>query len=43
MIHDVNSTQFTGAKKAVDAFCAEMGILPMLVCDLHGSVILRKK
>ena len=42
MIHDVNSTQFTGAKKAVDAFCAEKGILPMPVCDLHGSVILRK-
>ena len=42
MIHDVNSTQFTGAKKAVDAFCVEKGILPMPVCDLHGSVILRK-
>lgn len=42
MIHDVNSTQFTGAKKTVDAFCAEKGILPMPVCDLHGSVILRK-
>lgn len=42
MIHDVNSTQFTGAKKAVDAFCAETGILPMPVCDLHGSVVLRK-
>lgn len=42
MIHDVNSTQFTGAKKAVDAFCREKGILPMPVCDLHGSVILRK-
>lgn len=43
MIHDVNSTQYTGAKKAVDAFCAEKGILPMPVCDLHGSVVLRKK
>lgn len=42
MIHDVNSTQFTGAKKAVDAFCAEKGILPMPVCDLHGSVIIRR-
>ena len=42
MIHDVNSTQFTGAKKAVDAFCLEKGILPIPVCDLHGSVILRK-
>ena len=42
MIHDVNSTQFTGAKKAVDAFCREKGLLPIPVCDLHGSVILRK-
>lgn len=42
MIHDVNSTQFTGAKKAVDEFCAKEGLLPMPVCDLHGSVILRK-
>ena len=42
MIHDVNSTQFTGAKKAVDEFCRKKGIIPMPVCDLHGSVILRK-
>ena len=42
MIHDVNSTQFYGVKKAVDEFCAEKGILTMPVCDLHGSVILRK-
>lgn len=42
MIHDVNSTQFTGTKKAVNEFCAEKCILPMPVCDLHGSVILRK-
>ena len=43
MIHDVNSTQFTGAKKAVDAFCSLKGILPVPVCDLHGSVIIRKQ
>lgn len=42
MVHDVNSTQFSGAKKAVDEFCAEKGILPTPVCDLHGSVLLRK-
>ena len=42
MIHDVNSTQYRGVKKAVDVFCASRGIIPMPVCDLHGSVILRK-
>ena len=42
MLHDVNSTQFTGVSKAVDAFCAERNLLPMPVCDLHGSVVLRK-
>ena len=42
LVHDVNSTQFSGAGKAVREFCAEKGILPMPVCDLHGSVVLRK-
>ena len=42
MIHDVNSTQFTGAGKAVREFCRETGILSIPVCDLHGSVLLRK-
>ena len=42
LIHDVNSTQFTGAGKAVREFCRELKILPMPVCDLHGSVVLRK-
>ena len=42
LIHDVNSTQFSGAGKAVREFCRTNGILPMPVCDLHGSVILRK-
>ena len=42
MIHDVNSTQFIGAGKAVDEFCNEKGLLPVPVCDLHGSVIIRK-
>ncbi len=43
LIHDVNSTQFSGAGKAVREFCAERGLLPMPVCDLHGSVVLRKE
>ena len=42
LIHDVNSQQFTGAGKAVREFCREKAILPMPVCDLHGSVVLRK-
>lgn len=42
LVHDVNSTQFSGAGKAVRAFCREKGLLPMPVCDLHGSVVLRK-
>ena len=42
LIHDVNSTQFTGAGKAVREFCRENGLLTMPVCDLHGSAVLRK-
>lgn len=42
MIHDYNSMQFCGVKKAVDDFCNERGILPLPVCDLHGSVVIRK-
>jgi len=42
LVHDVNSTQFSGAGKAVREFCKERGLLPMPVCDLHGSAVLRK-
>lgn len=42
LIHDVNSTQFSGAGKAVREFCTERGLLPMPVSDMHGSVVLRK-
>ena len=42
LIHDVNSMQFTGAGKAVRDFCREKKLLPMPICDLHGSVVLRK-
>ena len=42
MVHDYNSTQFSGVRKAVDDFCSARGILPMPVCDLHGSAVLRK-
>lgn len=42
MVHDVISTQFTGVKKAVDEFCKRERLIYTPVCDLHGSVILRK-
>ncbi len=42
LIHDVNSTQFSGAGKAVEEFCREKRLLAMPVCDLHGSAVLRK-
>ena len=42
MVHDYNSSQFPGVKKAVDEFCSQKEILPFPVCDLHGSVVIRK-
>ena len=43
LIHDVYSTQFCGVRHAVDEFCNGKKILPMLVCDLHGSAVIRKE
>lgn len=43
MVHDYNSTQFLGVKKAVQEFCQRIGIYAMPVCDLHGSVVLMKQ
>lgn len=42
LVHDVNGTQYPGAGRAVREFCSAQGLLPMPVCDLHGSVVLRK-
>ena len=42
IVHDYNSTQFTGARKAVQEFCAKENIYPIPICDLHGSVLLIK-
>ena len=42
MIHDYNSMQFRGVRRAVDDFCSENRIVPMPVCDMHGSAVLRK-
>ena len=43
MVHDYNSTQFLGVRKAVRDFCRKAGIHAMPVCDLHGSVVLMKQ
>ena len=42
LIHDVYSTQFSGCRKAVEEFCLKNHLFPDPVCDLHGSVIIRK-
>lgn len=42
IVHDYNSTQFTGARKAVQEFCSKENICPIPICDLHGSVLLMK-
>ena len=43
MVHDYNSMQYTGAKKAVREFCEKTNIFPVPICDLHGSVVLMKQ
>lgn len=43
LIHDYNSSQFPGVKKAVDEFCKYHDIPLIPVADLHGSVILIKQ
>ena len=42
MVHDYGSSRFRGVKKAVDEFCRKEEVEDLPVCDLHGSVILRK-
>lgn len=42
IVHDVNGTQYKGAGKAVNEFCHRYSLLPTPICDLHGSVVLRK-
>lgn len=43
MVHDYNSTQFSGAGKAVREFCKQEKVYPVPICDLHGSVVLMKQ
>ena len=42
LVHDVNGFQYAGAGRAVREFCAERGVFPTPLCDMHGSVLLRK-
>ena len=43
LIHDYNSTQFTGAGKAVRTFCRENHLMVIPLVDLHGRAILMKQ
>lgn len=42
IIHDYNSTQFPGVKKAVKEFCKENNIFVVPLSDMHGSAVLIK-
>ena len=40
IIHDYNSTQFPGVKKAVKEFCVENNVFVVPLSDMHGSAVL---
>ena len=42
LIHDYNSIQFPGAKKAVTKYAEEQGIYVIPLMDMHGSAIILK-
>ena len=42
LVHDVNGFQYAGAARAVREFCSARRLFPTPLCDLHGSVLLRK-
>lgn len=42
IMHDVNSLQYPGPSRALREFCSPRGIYPTPLCDVHGSVLLRK-
>ena len=42
IIHDYNSTQFSGVKEAVREFCIENNAFLVPLCDMHGSAVLIK-
>lgn len=43
LIHDYNSIQFPGVKKAVERYCTEEHLFVVPLMDLHGSAILIKQ
>lgn len=40
LLHDYNSTQFPGVKKAVQLYRQQSDVVVLPLCDLHGSAIL---
>ncbi|KNZ41019.1 TylF/MycF/NovP-related O-methyltransferase [Acetobacterium bakii] len=42
LIHDYNSMQFPGVKKAVDEYLNEQNLFLIPLCDFHGTAILMK-
>jgi O-methyltransferase len=42
VVHDYNNLQFSGVRDAVNEFCDEYGVVPVPLCDLHGSCIIQK-
>nr|WP_320025324.1 TylF/MycF/NovP-related O-methyltransferase [uncultured Acetobacterium sp.] len=42
LIHDYNSMQFPGVKKAVDAYLNDQKLFLIPLCDFHGTAILMK-
>ena len=42
IIHDYNSTQFPGVKRAVNRFCKENNVFVLPICDMHGSAVIMK-
>lgn len=43
LIHDYNSIQFPGVKKAVERYCKEENVFVVPLMDLHGSAVLIKQ
>lgn len=43
VIHDYNSVQFPGVKKAVERYCEEHNLFVVPLGDLHGSAVLMKQ
>lgn len=43
MVHDYNSMQFQGVKKAVWEFADQNGLMPVPLADLHGTAVFVKQ